>query len=265
MIPALPSWWDAILKEGDDAKPPPHPSPDRMLEPLVVLPRAIDWTDDLEAWSRIDYQRPMSGMEMMQLQRACTVRGSSAAKHVAGREKFSRLKRDLVKDGYSIPGVLTSIISDESLFNRFRLPSQSFTLPDTIVPYPNDTDLRLFLILSDAQGCNFTHLLLASDGRHTVTRSMHPYGLRDADHYTNGTPEEMQVYGYADSIETLVCWLADEINEFESQAAEDWAIRGDQMRKAGDTEQAKAAYRLGLAYDPGCQSLLDRLGHAGQG
>ncbi|HUG67236.1 MAG TPA: hypothetical protein VMM76_05775 [Pirellulaceae bacterium] len=263
MFSVLPSWWNAILEEDADAKPPPSPLPDRMREPLAVLPRAIEWTDDLEAWSRIDYQSPMSRMEMMQLQRACNVRGSNAAKHAARREKFSRLKSDLAHDGYSIPAVFTSIISDDSLFNRFRFPCQSFTLPDAIVPYPEDEQLRLFLILSDAQGCNFTHLLLSSDGRHTVTRSMHPYGLRDAAGYTNGTPEEMQIYAYADSIETLVCWSVDEINEFESQAAEDWVIQGNQMRNASDTEQAEAAYRLGLAYDPGCQSLLDRPGLSG--
>ncbi|WP_345682419.1 hypothetical protein [Novipirellula caenicola] len=259
MIPSLPSWWEALRREDPDVKPPACPAVDRIRDPLKTLPRSFDWTNDLETWSRIDYEKPMSGFEMMMLQRACIIRGANSENHSERQKRFSKFKNELAARGFTIPSSLNTVFTNDRLFDLFRFPCQSFSLPDALASFPGDDRLILFLFLSDAQGCNFTHVLLAPNGQHVVTRSCHPYGLDDADDYTQQDSDERQLFCLADSFDAFICNAIDEIINFETEAASDWIARGDQLRDADRIEDAKLAYRLGLAYNPDCQPLHERL------
>ena len=259
MMPSLPSWWEALRREDPEVKPPACPAVVRLRDPLKTLPQSFEWTNDLETWSQIDYEKPMSGFEMMMLQRACIIRGANSENHSKRQKRFSLFKNELAARRFTIPSSLVTVFTNDRLFDLFRFPCQSLTLPDALAPFPGDDRLVLFLFLSDAQGCNFTHLLLAPNGQHVVTRSCHPYGLDDADDYTTEDSDERQLFLLADSIDMFLCNAIDEIIDYETEAARSWVARGDQLRVADRIQDAELAYRLGLAYDPECQSLRDRL------
>ncbi len=200
----------------------------------------------------------------MAYQRAAAIRGPSAESHEKRRRRLRQISEEASQEGFRLPDDFITFLSNDDLVARMRFGCHWFELPEFVCRCPLDENLAMVLFLCEAQGCNYTHLLLRGDGCHCVTRTMHWYGMHPQPPNADSTDEEKQIFHYADSFAEFLCVSSDEIRRDELAGAE-WRMGlADEGRDAGELKAAIEMYELARSYDPDSTVIADRIAHCKQ-
>jgi hypothetical protein len=201
---------------GPVADGQPHPirvlPPDYETQPFKYLPpKMVLCGDELELAAEYEKGNFTRGYVTSQI--AYFRRGPSAEQHQKRREKFQRLKAEVIRRGLVLPEAFIELVESDDYVSRLRHNSIWIQLPDALVPFPADPRYTLFLIFGEGQGCGYWHLLLAPNGGHVVTFSEHPFGLRNI--YPSGYEPDVasfKVYRCADNFsQWIVNFFAESI------------------------------------------------------
>lgn len=259
MIADLKSWWACV--DGDDGpNDPPEPiDPDRLNDPFSQLPNELTLTPEQQSWLEADLTVPHSMLTLMAYQRAAAIRGPSKKCHQERRQRLNQLEAEARALGFELPQSFVTLLRNDRYINRLRFGCHWIELPDFICPCPLDEKFIMVLFLCEAQGCNYTHLLLGPDGSHCVTRTMHWYGQHPSPPNADSSDEEKQIFHYADSFAEFVCRSSDEIRQDELAGAE-WRTKlADEARDSGHLDEALQMYQLALSYNPTSKELRERI------
>jgi hypothetical protein len=155
--------------------PPPPIASERLVDPLAQLPPKVELSAQEQAWLTTEYPPGVSfnWFKVAAHSRAWTKRGPSPEGHAARRRRFAELKQQALAQGFRLPAEFVALMESDEYVSRLRFGSHRLDLPDFIERCPLDEGRGMFLFLCESQGCNYTHLLLAPDGSHCVTRSGH--------------------------------------------------------------------------------------------
>src|SRR5688572_4434915 len=173
----LSPYWQHLHEAGQPAEPPPAVARERLADPFAQLPPLLDLPPDVRSWHDVGNQTQFNSFEYLSLCRATRIRGPSLQTHEKRRSRLAELRHSAEELGYRLPADFVTFLETDDYVSRLRMGCQSIRLPDFLGPCPLDPESLMVLFLVEEQGCNYTHLLLARDGRHCVTRSGYGYGL----------------------------------------------------------------------------------------
>ena len=198
-------------------------------------------------------------LTLMAYQRAAAIRGPSIENHKERRQRFAELRTEVGQLGFSFPADFVTLMVTDEYVNRLRFGCHWIELPEFTCRCPVDDTHLMVLFLCEAQGCDYTHLLLGPDGTHCVTRTGHWYGQHPLPPTADSSDEEKEIYLFADSFAEFVCRSSDEIRKNELVIAESRTGLADEARDSGELEAALGMYQLALSYNPHSKEIKERI------
>lgn len=253
----LPPYWKHLNDEGEPAELPPAIAPQRLADPFAQLPPRLDLPPEVRSWHDVGNQTQFNSFEYLSLCRATSIRGPSPQSHEMRRTRLAELRQATEERGFRLPADFVTFLETDDYVSRLRMGSQSIQLPDFLCPCPLDAQSLMVLFLEE-QGCNYTHLLLARDGTHCVTRS---YGNGLDPSWTGAAPgeDERWICLLAGSFAEFLCRESDEIREYERGIPGEMVQWGDRALAAGDRRSALDCYQIALCHDPAAESIRRRI------
>lgn len=259
----LKPYWEHLRDFGDSTTPPPAISPERLANPFAQLPPQLELPVEVRSFHDLGDQTQFTGWEYLTRSRASAIRGPTARTHEKRRARFAELKKVTEEMGFQLPADFVTLMETDEYVSRLRIGCQSIQLPEVLCPCPLDPSRVMFQFLIEEQGCDHTHLLLARDGSHCVTRSAFGYGL---DPQLAGRPtqeEEQLICLLAESFAEFLCRESDTIREYERGLPDKMVEWGDHARNAGDLQAVLDSYKIARCFDPGNDMIQRRIAELG--
>ena len=111
------------------------------------------------------------------MQAAYFLRPRSQDDHRRRRDTFRSRVAEAEADGFLVPDIFREFVETDAYVDRVHHNTIWLQLPEELWRLPSDPSRVVFLAFTEGQGCCNWHLLLASDGSHSMISCEHPFGL----------------------------------------------------------------------------------------
>lgn len=149
--------------------------PDALANPLAYVPPAVQFTPAMSAMAARYWAHDIDWRYYPAFQAAAYLGPRTAERHAQRREQYQAIKRTAESEGFVIPDVLTELYMSDAYVDRLHHGCVMLQLSEQIVRLPADPQFALLLFLVEDQG-KCWHLLLSTDGTHTVVTADEAFG-----------------------------------------------------------------------------------------